>query len=64
MTTDKKRVVVNMPTDLFDGLEDLAEFKTLSVSGIVRMACLDYLSRQEFPRRDDMPVDEQERVAA
>lgn len=46
-----------MPLDLFEGLQDLAEYKTLSVSGIVRLACLEYMARQEFPRRDD--VDEQ-----
>lgn len=60
MATDKRRVALIMPPDLYDQLEDLAEFRMTSVSDEIRIACLEYVARQEFPRRDDVD----ERAAA
>jgi predicted transcriptional regulator len=54
MPTEKKRVALIMPPDLHDLLQDLAEWRCTSVSDEIRIACLEYLARQEFPRRDDV----------
>jgi predicted DNA-binding ribbon-helix-helix protein len=55
----KQRVGMLMPPDLIEQLEDLAEWRTTSFSAEVRVACVEYLSRQvDFPRRNE-PVDEQ-----
>lgn len=56
MPTEKKRVALIMPPDLHDELEDLAEFRMTSVSDEIRIACLEYLARQEFPRREEEPA--------
>lgn len=49
-----------MPPELHDQLEDLAAFRMTSVSDEIRIACLEHVAREQFPRRDDEPlVDEQ-----
>lgn len=53
MPTEKKRVALIMPPDLHDQLEDLSAFRMTSVSDEIRIACLERVSREQFPRRDD-----------